>query len=143
MKWGLIIRAGPSSSTSPPQEAILLRSQVKTLQDALAQKATALGDLTTQHTALSGQVQQMDARRKTVADRYRVGELDAAEHTLVKIITRGVQASTQKTQVDLENQLKRAERTIQNLKNEKEVLEKERNKQCVQLLRQRALADSP
>jgi hypothetical protein len=86
-------------------------------------------ELRAKQDALSTSIQRLDTQHKTIAERYRSNELDATEQAFIKLLKKTIEATNLKQQVDLENQLKRAERTIINMREEKLKLEKQWTKQ--------------
>jgi hypothetical protein len=86
-------------------------------------------ELRAKQDALSTSIQRLDTQHKTIAERYRSNELDATEQAFIKLLKKTIEATNLKQQVDLENQLKRAERTITSMREEKLKLEKQWTKQ--------------
>lgn len=89
-----------------------------------------LVDVKTKAGALSTQVSELTDKQKSLADRYKTNALSSSEQGLVKIIKKGIEASTQREQMELENKLKRAYKAVESLKKENEEMQRKLNKQC-------------
>lgn len=90
-------------------------------------------DVKTKAGALSDQVSELTDKKNSLADRYKINALSSSEQALVKIIKKGIEASTQREQMELENKLKRAYKAVESLKKENEEMQRKLNKQCVLL----------
>lgn len=111
------------------QEASQLRTKLKATQEALDKITPEVVELRVKHASLSCSTQRLDSQRKTIAERYRSNELDPDEQGFIKNLTKTIEDVNIKQQVDLENKLRRAERTIGGMREEKALLEKQWTKQ--------------